>query len=277
MKAVETLHLFEDLNQELIYFLADLRPDEWTLPTALPGRTVKDLAAHLVDGSIRRISMQRDHYFVEHGRDLSQLNTLIDYIQLLNKEWILAMRRVSTRVLVDMIKRYDKEVFELFSRLKSDDEALYPVAWAFQSSSPNWFDIAREYTEKWHHQMQMRMATGRPLLMSERFLLPVYETFLLALPAHLDRCTRLEGKHLLELDIIGEIRLRNRLQFINGKWSFVPTDATIPHTRLQLPASIGWILFTNTDRNIANYLDNIKIEGDMELALQVLNMKTVLS
>lgn len=277
MKPIETFSLFEELNQELVYFLADLSKEEWLLPTALPDRTVKDIAAHLADGSLRRISMQRDHFFVEHKLNLNQLDTLVEYIQQLNREWIVAMRRVSPRLLVEMIKKYDKEVFELFSSLKPDDNAMLPVAWAFQQSSPNWFDIAREYTERWHHQMQMRLATGRPLLMSERFLKPVYETFLLALPAHLNNCYSPTDDQLLVVELFGEIQLRNRLQFKNGRWDFCETDSNMAKTIVRIPASIGWMLFTNTDRNIDNHLDVIKIEGDRELAKCVLSMKTVLS
>ena len=277
MKAVDTIHLFEDLSQELIYFLAELKPDEWNTPSPIAGRSVKDLAAHLADGSMRRISMQRDHYFPAHQHDLTQYEQLIDYIQELNQSWMEAMRRLSPRVIMEMIKKYDKEVFELFSALKPEDDALLPVAWAYQQVSPNWFDIAREYTEKWHHQMQMRMATGRTLLMSERFLKPVYETFLLALPAHLNHLALFYENHLLEIEITGEIRLRNRLHCKNQVWSFVDLTATTAQTSLRIPASIGWILFTNTDRNISNYLNNIVLEGNTELGYAVLNLKTVLS
>lgn len=114
MKPIETLSLFPDLNQELIYFLADLKAHEWLLPTALPGRNVKDLAAHLVDGSMRRIAAQRDHFKIETDRDLSNYNQLVEHVQELNREWMLAMRRLSPRLLVEMIKKYDKDVVEIF-------------------------------------------------------------------------------------------------------------------------------------------------------------------
>ena len=40
--------------------------------------------------------------------------------------------------------------------------ALFNVAWAGEQTSPNWFDIGREYTERWHHQQQIREAVGAP-------------------------------------------------------------------------------------------------------------------
>ena len=278
MKPIETLSLFPDLNQELIYFLADLKAHEWLLPTALPGRNVKDLAAHLVDGSMRRIAAQRDHFKIETDRDLSNYDQLVEHVQELNREWMLAMRRLSPRLLVEMIKKYDKDVVEIFSDLKPEDEAMWPVAWAFVPFTPNWFDIAREYTERWHHQMQMRMATSRPLLLSERFLRPVYETFLIALPGHLNRCCFPDDKeHLLELEITGELNLRKRVRYNNQQWESFDNLLIPAQTHVKIPAQLGWILFTNTDRYLDKYLQDIYLSGNSAIAHALLTLKTVLS
>ena len=56
------------------------------------------------------------------------------------------------------------------------------VAWAGEEQSANWFDIAREYTEKWHHQQQIRDAIGRPGLNAPHLLRALIETLLRALP-----------------------------------------------------------------------------------------------
>jgi hypothetical protein len=39
-----------------------------------------------------------------------------------------------------------------------------PVSWAGPEAAPVWFGVAREYTERRHHQQQIRDATGRPPL-----------------------------------------------------------------------------------------------------------------
>ena len=36
----------------------------------------------------------------------------------------------------------------------------FGVAWAGEERSPAWFDVARELTERWHHQAHIRLATG---------------------------------------------------------------------------------------------------------------------
>lgn len=54
-----------------------------------------------------------------------------------------------------------------------------PVSWAGPDPAPAWLDIAREYTERWHHQQQIRDAVGKP---SPRHLSPVIQTFVRAFP-----------------------------------------------------------------------------------------------
>jgi hypothetical protein len=39
-----------------------------------------------------------------------------------------------------------------------------PVTWAGPEPAPIWLDIAREYTERWLHQAQVRDATRNPPL-----------------------------------------------------------------------------------------------------------------
>src|SRR5688572_28031993 len=70
---------------------------------------------------------------------------------------------------------------EFFATLDPFAPAKWSVSWAGDEESPNWFDIARELTERWHHQQQIRDATGRPALY-ERYLAPVLDTFVRAVP-----------------------------------------------------------------------------------------------
>ena len=45
-----------------------------------------------------------------------------------------------------------------------------------------WLHIAREYTERWRHQQQVREAVGRPLLTGPDWFAPVLATFVHGLP-----------------------------------------------------------------------------------------------
>src|SRR5260370_29221075 len=68
-------------------------------------------------------------------------------------------------------------------------EAIDPFAragfagsWAGEENSLNWFDTARELTERWHHQQQIRLATNRPGIMTPNLYHPVLDCFVHGLP-----------------------------------------------------------------------------------------------
>jgi hypothetical protein len=56
-------------------------------------------------------------------------------------------------------------------------EAIFSVGWAGEEKSLNWFHIAREYTEKWHHQQQIRLAVGQEQICTQ-------ETFIILISKH---------------------------------------------------------------------------------------------
>ena len=59
---VLTAHLFPALDARLVELLRGLTPDDWNRPTIAPRWTVKDVAAHLLDTLLRRLSFGRDGY-----------------------------------------------------------------------------------------------------------------------------------------------------------------------------------------------------------------------
>src|SRR6266403_1800719 len=63
-----------------------------------------------------------------------------------------------------------------------DASAPYGVSWAGEEKSSNWFDTAREFTERWHHQQQIRLAVNKPGIMTRELYYPVLDCFLRALP-----------------------------------------------------------------------------------------------
>ncbi len=76
----------------------------------------------------------------------------------------------------------DPLLYQHFKALPPFEPAGVSVAWAGEAQSFNWFDIAREYTEKWLHQQHIREAVSRPVLAERRWLHPVLDTFMRALP-----------------------------------------------------------------------------------------------
>ena len=57
-----------------------------------------------------------------------------------------------------------------------------PVSWAGPEPAPLWLDLAREYTERWHHQQHIRDAVRKPGLKDARFFTPILDAFVRAMP-----------------------------------------------------------------------------------------------
>ena len=100
----------------------------------------------------------------------------------LNKEGVIVYRRLSPRVLTQLMEVACAETAEFYESLDPFATAGIGVSWAGEMTSLVWFDNARELTERWHHQQQIRLATGRSGIMTRPLYYPVLDTFLRGLP-----------------------------------------------------------------------------------------------
>lgn len=189
MKAPEpilTTDLSPELRQHLLSMLNGLTPDEWLLPTPARDWTVKDAALHLVGGDIGVLSRKRDGHSLPND-SISNWHELVAFINGLNRTWVEATRRMSSRVLCDLLAHTGPRAEAYFMSL----DPFAPgdsVEWAGPEPQPQWLDIAREYTERWHHQQQIRDATGRPALYEPRLSAPVLDTFRVGTATHFSQC-----------------------------------------------------------------------------------------
>ena len=58
-------HLLRRADEKLVELLGSLEPSEWDLQTIAPLWKVRDVAAHLLDTVLRKLSMVRDSCYVE--------------------------------------------------------------------------------------------------------------------------------------------------------------------------------------------------------------------
>lgn len=113
--------------------------------------------------------------------------------------------------MIELLELTDHHFYHHFKSLAPDEPAKITVAWAGNSLPPNRFDIAREYTEKWHHQQHIREAVGKPLLTERKWLFPVLDTFMRGLPHAYRNMEATDGTSISIL-ITGEA---------GGEWSLV--------------------------------------------------------
>ncbi|HZX73794.1 MAG TPA: maleylpyruvate isomerase N-terminal domain-containing protein, partial [Cyclobacteriaceae bacterium] len=193
---IKTVHLFPKLDQKLLELLKSLHPDDWSRPTLAKQWTVKDIASHLLDGNFRTLSFVRDKHVVNTPKELHSYQDLVDYLNKLNADWVIATKRLSYNLIIDLLQKTGEAYCACLKTLKPFDASMFSVAWAGQSESKNWFHIAREYTEKWHHQQQIREAVEKPGIMDREFYFPMMDTFMQALPYTYRKVAAPEGTHI---------------------------------------------------------------------------------
>jgi uncharacterized protein (TIGR03083 family) len=180
----------------------------WERDTVCPGWAVRDIAAHLVGDDLGRLARDRDGYRPATRHDGEDLVT---FVNRQNAEWVQAMGRLSPSVLMSLLRVGGRETQQHFEAL--DPFATGgPVSWATgDEPAPVWLDLAREFTERWHHQQQIRDAVGAPPLTDPRIFRPVIAAFAHALPRTFHAIERPEGT-AITLVVSGES---------GGAWSIV--------------------------------------------------------
>lgn len=151
--------------------------------------------------------------------------------------------------------------------------AVYPVAWAGEAESLGWMDVGRDYTEKWHHQQQIRDAVGAPLLLEATWTRPLFELSVRALPrAYADVAAPAGTAVQVAIEGAG-----------GGRWSVVcdgsswglregPVDDAVATIRLSTDQA--WRLLYNA--LTPEQLSAIRIEGDARWARPLLAARSVM-
>lgn len=239
-----TSPLLSKLDEHLLDVLKSLSASDWERKTIVPLWNLKDIAAHLLDGNIRPLSMLRDSYFGENPENISSYQDLVVFLNKLNADWVRAMKRVSPQVLIELLEITGREYCEYIASLDPFSQAAFSVAWAGELVSENWFHIAREYTEKWHHQQQIRLAVGQTqILYTKELYYPYLETSMRALPYHY-RNMEAPLKSLLRVTILGDSGGTWDLLKQENEWVLLKKSDLNPTCEIKISPQIAWRMFT---------------------------------
>ncbi|HJV18282.1 MAG TPA: maleylpyruvate isomerase N-terminal domain-containing protein [Sediminibacterium sp.] len=272
---VITLPLFPLLDQHLLSLLQELNPEEWNQPTIAKQWTVKDIAAHLLDGNLRGLSVSRDGYLGVTPGAIHTYQELVAFLNSLNHQWTDAAKRLSPPLLIGLLEWSGKQYYEHLCTLKPFDEAVFGVAWAGQEQSENWFHIAREYTEKFIHQQQIRDALGKAPLFSEDLFLPFIRTFMYALPVVYRSSTAPEGT-IIALQIGSGAQNEHRIIRMNNEWILTAYSDAPAISTIQMSPDTAWKVFSK-GITPATALEQVAIYGNADLGRTALNMIAVMA
>ncbi len=238
---VDTRHLFRPLAADLVTVLRSLDVADFERPTVAGSWRVRDVLAHIVDVSGRRLSFHRDRMpppppdrAINSGRDF------LDFINALNARWISAAERFSPRVLTDMAEKNGRDLADWFEALSLDAPALFGVSWAGERESAGWFDVGREFVELWHHQQQIRLAVGAPLLVEPKFLRPVLALAVRGIPPALQDVGR--AGDTLFVEITGDAGGSWLLTRDSDAWSIAVGATSDPSARARMSDDTAWRL-----------------------------------
>ena len=265
-------HLLRRVDERLIDLLSSLTSSEWDIQTIAPLWKVRDVAAHLLDTALRKLSMARDSCDVERV-NIRSPQDLITLVNCLNREGVTVYRRLSPPVLIDMMRVVCEQSARFHESLDPFAPATFAVTWAGEETSLNWFDTARELTERWHHQQQIRLATNRPGIMTPELYYPVLDCLVRGLPYLYRDVDATVGTSLL-LEISGECGGRWLLSRGSTEWGFVKPVVAEFASRVTIPQELAWRVFTKgIDRDAARR--QIEVEGNRDLAEKVFQLTAV--
>ena len=145
--------------------------------------------------------------------------------------------------------------------------------WWRPDTAPVWLDCARDFTEYWVHQQQVREATGRPGASDAKVVHAVLDTFLRAMPYTLGGQDRPVGA-TLTVDVVG---------VGGGRWSWQrecdrwwPSDHEgASTTSIVVEADVLWRLCVRMIEP-EEAQEQVCVSGERDLAAAALQMVSII-
>ena len=271
-KPVIVSDLFPELLEELIDLMGGLTKEKWETPTVCTPWSVKDVCLHLLGVEIGNLSWKRDGFsgFVE----LESYEQLVQLVNDLNDRWVKSAQYISPRLLIDMLKFTGEQVVEYFQSINPNAMGV-PVDWVSPDPAPNWLDLAREYTERWHHQQHIRDAVGKPGLKEPRFLAPILDTFILAMPRTLGTVIA-EVDTAIQISTTGNVVQDWILIYKAKGWRLYEGVVEDPQASVSIPDDIAWRIFTK-GIPLEEARKQVLLSGNQDLATKVLETISIIA
>ncbi|MEV0234009.1 maleylpyruvate isomerase family mycothiol-dependent enzyme [Nonomuraea sp. NPDC050786] len=270
--AVDVRPLFPRERQAMLDLLGALSPADWARATVCPGWDVHDVAAHVLNDYMRRLSGARDGHA---GAVFADDETLPAYLSRTNEEFVRAARQLSPRLLVELLEQLGPQLDAVWAAYDLEAPAGLNVSWAATDvDSPGWLDVGREYTEFWVHQQQVRNAVARPGATEPELMAPVLDIFARALPFTLRAHDRPEGT-VADLEVLGPAGGRWSAAWRAGRWRMeAPGGEAAAHVSME--QDTFWRLATR-GIGVAEARARVKASGDPELTAAMTTLLAVVA
>ncbi|MEV4109948.1 maleylpyruvate isomerase family mycothiol-dependent enzyme [Nonomuraea sp. NPDC049695] len=269
---VDVRPLFPRERQAMLGLLGALSPADWARATVCPGWDVHDVAAHVLNDYMRRLSGARDGHA---GAVFADDETLPAYLARTNEEFVRAARQLSPRLLVELLEQLGPQLDAVWAAHDLEAPAGLNVSWAATDvDSPGWLDVGREYTEFWVHQQQVRDAVSLPGATEPELMAPVLDIFARALPFTLRAHDRPEGT-VADLEVLGPAGGRWSAAWRAGRWRMdAPGGEAAAH--VSMDQDTFWRLATR-GIGVEEARARVKASGDPELTAAMTTLLAVVA
>jgi uncharacterized protein (TIGR03083 family) len=250
----------------LLSLLASLSDAQWAAPTAAPSWSVKDIALHLLDVDLSWVARGRDHDRAGHIPVPADHGAFVRGLAERNQRWVDGTRTLSPRLITDLLRWSGEQLDTYLGTV--DLAGPSSVYWA--GEVPLWFDLAREFTERWVHYRQIRDAArpSGPDAPQDEYLPLVLRTFVWGFP-HQYRAQAPAGTVIaLEVPGIGAWALTRTAT----AWSLDEGEAAAPAASLRMTGEAAWRLLTGASYDASQ----AQLSGDPALSEPLLSVRGII-
>ena len=241
----------------LLELLRSLTDDDWHRPTPCPEWTVLGLSCHLLGDDLGLLSRRRDQYLGTSPPDNLSEEEFIDWIDALQAEWVRAARRLSPRLVVELLAWTGSRLVDTLAGEELTVRSA-SVSWAGPEPVPVWLDQLRELSEYWIHRQQLLEAVGEPVDLEPDLLRPILLGLRWAYPHRLSQAGFRPGP-AVQISIGDPIDEVWYLWADDAGWQFGGEPPTPVTATASLSADQAWRLLTN---NLAHPPDRLDMTGD---------------
>ncbi|MBM3736266.1 MAG: maleylpyruvate isomerase family mycothiol-dependent enzyme [Acidobacteria bacterium] len=265
---IDAVEALERVEAELLVLLSTITPDEWDAPTIVRGWHVRHIAGHLLDTATRKLTILRDGFSAERPSSAAP-EDVREFVNRLNAEGVRVYGRLSRHVVRMLMAQVSLDYCNWHRGLDPMASAGFSVSWAGEAKSANWFDTARELTERWHHQAQIRLALDRPPLYARELYHPVLDCFMRVLPYAYRNVDAPLGT-IVSLRVDGPAYDDWQLYRSPDGWLLTGGLDSQPNTAVTVPGDIAWRMFTKGIER-SELERRVVIDGDRSLGRPALD------
>src|SRR6266851_3742806 len=253
-------------RRRLLSLLTSLSGPQWAAPTAAPQWPVKDIALHLLDVDLSWLAHDRDHDQAGIIPVPSDHEEFVRGLAQRNQRWVDGTRTLSPRLITGLLRWSGEQLDAHLGTVELAGSSS--VYWA--GEVPLWFDLAREFTERWVHYRQIQEAAlpaghDHP---ADEYLPLVLRTFIWGFP-HQYRAPA-PGGTAIALEIPG-----------TGTWTLARTapawildegQAAAPAASLRMSGEAAWRLLTGARYDARQ----VQLSGNPALAEPLLQVRGII-